>query len=190
MRNKTSEEFKPFAVENIKKYLKAITKSNNYFVLADNYNINICYKTSKYLLPIDKINNRNYTILNNNTSYNKYEVNELIHSLIICSKLKNIKESNMPLHIFIKEVISFSNMCKSMLAYYTNEHYFKSRELYNLPEDTKRKIYNYVKSVIASINTNVGTDSEGNTYNSIILTSAKLFKKYETLSSVNKKFIY
>ena len=31
----------------------------------------------------------------------------------------------------------------------------------------KREIYNYMKSVKKSVKTNVGTDSEGNTYNSI-----------------------
>lgn len=192
----TNDEIKPFAIESIKKHLKAITKSSNYFVSAERYHITICYKTSKYLLPIDKLNNRNYTILNNYTSYNRYEINELIHALILCANLKSEKESNMPLHTFIKEIISFVGMCKSMLAYYTNETYFTSRELYNLPESTKRKVYNYIKSVISDINYNIGTDSEGNSYNSINLTDVvldlniKLFKKYETLNTVNKKLLY
>ena len=164
----TNEELKPFAIASVKKHLKAITKSNNYFVLADKYSISICYKTSKYLLPIDKQNNRNYTVLNRYTSYNKYEVNELIHSLILCEKLKSSKESNMPLHIFIKEVISFVSMCSSMLAYYTDEKYFTSRELYDLPELTKRKIFMYMQAVEKCVNTNIGTDSEGNSYNSIV----------------------
>lgn len=168
----TNEALKPFAIESIKKHLKAITKSNNYFVVADKYNVSICYKTSRYLLPIDKQNNRNYTVLNHYTSYNKYEVNQLIHSLILCKKLKSSKESNMPLHTFIKEVISFVSICSSMLAYYTDEKYFTSRSIYDLPEFIKREIYNYMESVKKSVNTNIGTDSEGNTYNSITYNNA------------------
>lgn len=166
------EELKPFAIASIKKHLKAITKSNNYFVLAGKYDVSICYKTEKYLLPIDKQKNHNYTVLNHYTSYNNHEINELIHSLIVCEKLKNSKESNMPLHIFIKEVISFVSMCSSMLAYYTNEKYFTSRELYDLPELTKRKIYTYMQAVRKCVNTNVGTDSEGNTYNNVVYDNA------------------
>ena len=58
-------------------------------------------------------------------------------------------------------------MCSSMLAYYTDEKYFISRSTYDLPEFIKREIYNYMKSVKNKVNTNVGTDSEGNTYNNI-----------------------
>lgn len=81
--------------------------------------------------------------------------------------VNNTKESNMPLHTFIKEVISFVSICSSMLAYYTDEKYFTSRSIYDLPEFIKREIYNYMESVKKSVNTNIGTDSEGNTYNSI-----------------------
>jgi len=168
----TSEELKPFAIASVKKHLKAITKSSNYFVKVDNYSFCICYKTQKYLLPIDKQYNRDYTVISKYTYFNKYEVNELIHSLILCEKLKNSKENNMPLHIFIKEVISFVSMCSSMLAYYTDEKYFTSRELYDLPELTKRKIFMYMQAVKKQVNTGIGTDSEGNSYNSIIFENA------------------
>lgn len=94
----------------------------------------------------------------------------LLHSLILCNQLKHLKESNMPLHTFISEVISWVDMCISMLAYYRSEKHFTSRELYNLPYNIKEEIYNYIKENIQKVKGGVGTDSEGNTYNSITLT--------------------
>ena len=163
-----NEEFKKTVIANVKKQLKAITQSNSYFINTDNYSFTICFKTNKYLLPIDKQYNRDYTILDSYKYYNSHEVNELLHALIICKQLKAVKESNMPLHIFINEVLKFVGMCTSMLAYYTDEKYFTNRELYNLPESTKKAIYNYMKSVKKQVNSCVGEDSEGNTYNSIV----------------------
>ncbi len=165
----TADDIKTFGFESIKAHLKEITSSTNYFVLKENNTISICFKTSKYLFPIDKQYNRNYTIIKHIYA-TEYEFKMLLHSLILCKQLKHLKENNMPLHTFISEVISWVSMCISMLAYYRSEKHFTSRELYNLPYNIKEEIYNYIKENIQKVKRGVGTDSEGNTYNSVTLT--------------------
>ena len=149
-----TEQDKPFILASLKKHLKAITSSNHYLIRDNNSNFSLIYK-SDYV--------GEYIIKN----FSLYEVNTVIHSLIVAKKFKHLKESNMSLSVFIEEVLSWVSMCSSMLAYYTDEKYFTSRSTYNLPEFIKREIYNYMKSVKNKVNTNVGTDSEGNTYNNI-----------------------
>ena len=139
---KFTEQDKLFILASLKKQLKAITSSNHYLIRDNNSNLSLIYKSDyvgEYLI-------KNFSL---------YEVNTIIHSLIVAKKFKHLKESNMSLSIFIEEVLSWVSMCSSMLAYYTDEKYFTSRSTYDLPELIKREIYNYMKSVKNKVNTNV-----------------------------------
>ena len=98
-----TEQDKPFIVAGLKKHLKAITSSNHYLIRDNNSNFSLIYK-SDYV--------GEYSIKN----FSLYEVNTVIHSLIVAKKFKHLKESNMPLSIFIEEVLSWVSMCSSMLA--------------------------------------------------------------------------
>lgn len=156
----------------VKKYLRQVTSSNNYCVEDEEYRISICFKTKKYLTWLDKDHNRDYTYIAWCNYNHTQSLNELIHTLIVCDKVKSLKEKNMPLNIFIKEVFSWCEMCCSLLAYdSTGEEYFTNRQTYKLPESTKREIYNYMKSVKENVDVNVYEDSEGVTYNSIYFTN-------------------
>ena len=156
----------------VKKHLKQITSSNNYRVEGEEYDISIRFKTKKYLTWLDKNHNRNYTYIAWCNYNHTQSLNELVHTLIACAKVKPFKEKGMPLNVFIKQVFSWCSMCTSLLAYGTSgEKYFTSRETYKLPESIKREIYNYMKSVKENVDVNVYKDSEGVTYNSIYFTN-------------------
>ena len=155
-------------LELVRKHLKQITSSNNYYVKDEKYEFTICFKTEKYLTWLDKKYKRDYTCI----AWCGYEqtqsLNELVHTLIVCAKVKPFKEKSMPLNVFIEEVFSWCSRCTSLLAYGTSgEEYFTSRERYNLPESIKREIYNYMKSVEKQVYIGVAEDSEGVSYNSI-----------------------
>ena len=173
----TQREIETFGLESLKKHLKALTKSKNYFVeLNDYHNISINFITKKYLKPIDIKENRNYTIIDHFASCNKHDYLTLLHSIIACSKVKNLRESNMPLNTFIEEVVSWVGMCESLIAYgYSLEktEYLTNRSPYNLPSNIKTEVFYYIKSVITGIKYGVGEDNEGNSYNSITIKEVK-----------------
>jgi len=152
----------------VRKYLKEITTSNKYYVKDEKYDFAICFKTEKYLTWLDKKYKRDYTYIAWCSYAQTQSLNKLVHTLIACAKVKSLKEKNMPLNVFIEEVFSWCSMCASLLAYgSTGEKYFTSRETYNLPESTKREVYDYMKSVLTEVKYGVGEDSEGCSYNSI-----------------------
>ena len=166
------KETETFGLESLRIHLRAITKSKNYEVTKDEKypDISLNFKTKKYLYPIDVEYGRDYTTLFHFSSYNKNEFKEALYTLVLCKELKALKEANMPLHEFIREVSSWVSMCISLLAYGSKgEQYFQSRRTYNLPENTKREIYNYVKSQVKGVNYGVYEDGEGCSYNSIEL---------------------
>ena len=155
----------------LNKHLKDITTSTNYKVELSSYgNIELRFYTKKYLHPYAILHEQNYIIIEHFYNSNNHDYLELLHSLIVCNKVKQLRESNMPLHTFINEVIMWFGMCTSLIAYgyrLENSNYLINRSTYNLPVNTKQAIYEYAKTVINNIKYSVYTDGEGNSYNSI-----------------------
>jgi hypothetical protein len=157
--------------EQITKLVKEITTSKNYEVISEGSSIEVIFKTTKYLYPIDIKNNRQHTILLHFYKGNQHDFTRACHALKLAKDLKGMKETSMPLHTFIREVHAFFDMSISLVCYGYGKDakYFLERDTYNLPQDIKECIYNYTKSVISNIKYGVYTDNEGCSYNSVEL---------------------
>ena len=156
----------------IKKLLKELTTSKNYEVIeTSGGSIEVICRIKKELYPIDINNDRDYTILIHFYKGSEHDFNEACHVLKLAKELKGMKEFNMPLSQFIREVEKFFGMCTSLICYGygMEDKYFNDRALYNLPRETKEAMYNYTKSIIKNIAYGVHTDNEGCTYNNMEL---------------------
>ena len=159
-------------IRKIKSLLKDVTKSKNYEVIeTSGGSIEVIFHTQKHLLPIDVREKRDYTILMHFYKGSEHDFTEACHVLKVAKELKGMKEFNMPLNQFIREVERFFGMCTSLICYGSGmkAEYFDDRSLYNLPRSTKEAMYNYTKGIVKHIAYGVHTDNEGCTYNSMEL---------------------
>ena len=63
------------------------------------------------------------------------------------------------------------DQCLSHIAYgynFENSRYIKE---INLPYSLKQDVYNYVRNIVVDVNSNVYTDSEGCSYNTVKIAS-------------------
>ena len=157
--------------EQIAKLVKEITTSKNYEVILEGGSIEVIFKTTKYLYPIDIQNNRQHTVLLHFYKGNQHDFTRACHTLKLAKTLKSMKETSMPLHTFIREVHAFFDMSISLVTYGygKNAKYFLERDTYNLPQGIKERIFDYTKSIISNIKHDVYTDDEGCSYNSVEL---------------------
>ena len=156
----------------IKKLLKDITKSKNYEVIeTSGGSTEVICRIKKELHPIDINNGRDYTILMHFYKGSEHDFAETCHVLKVAKELKGMREPNMSLCQFIREVERFFGMCTSLICYGwgMKDEYFNDRTFYNLPRSTKEAMYNYTKGIVKHIAYGVHTDNEGCTYNSMEL---------------------
>lgn len=157
------------AIYTIKYLLEQITKSNNYEIRIENSSVQIVLHTTKYLLPIDKQYNRNYThVISCYIGSRSKEVVKVINTLYYAKKYKGmntgLNNKKLPLHIFIEEINKWLGMCSSMHTYGNKIDYLYSNT-YNLNVKLKEILYNETKSLITNIQY-AGEDSEGLSYKS------------------------
>lgn len=157
------------AIYTIKYLLEQITKSNSYEIRIENNVLQIVLYTTKYLLPIDKQYNREYThVISCYLGSRSKEVVQVINTLYYCKKFEGmntgLNHEGLPLHIFIEEVYRWLGMCSSLHTYGNKIDYLYS-DTYNLNVKLKEILYNETKELITNIQY-AGEDSEGLSYNS------------------------
>ena len=160
-----------FTIYTIKYLLEEITKSNNYEILVEDNRIRIVLHTTKFLLPVDKQYNNNYThVIGCDLRDSGRKLSQVINTLHYVKKFKGmntgLNNEGLPLHIFIKEVNAWISMCSSMHTYNSNlsERYLYS-DTYNLNVKLKEILYKETENLITNIQS-AGTDDEGLSYNS------------------------
>lgn len=160
-----------FTIYTIKHLLEEITKSNNYEIQVEDSRIRIVLYTTKFLLPIDKQYNRNYThIMGCDLRDSGRKLSQVINTLFFAKKFEGmntgLNNEGLPLHIFIEEVNKWLGMCSSMHTYNSSldERYLKSNT-YNLNVKLKEILYKETENLITNIQS-AGTDDEGLSYNS------------------------
>ena len=155
----------------IKYLLEAITTSNSYEIRVERNSLQIVLHTTKYLLPIDKQYNRDYThVACCDLRDTKDKLPQVINTLYYVKKFEGmntgLNNEGLPLHIFIKEVNKWLGMCSSMHTYNSSlsERYLKS-DTYDLNIKLKELLYNETENLVTNIQY-AGEDSEGLSYKS------------------------
>ena len=165
----TNENIK--TIYTIKYLLEQITKSNNYEIRIENKSLYIILHTVKYLLPIDKQYNREYTYVIKCYLNSEHEVTEVINALYYAKKYEGMNtgldNKGLPTHIFIEEVKAWLGMCDSLHTYGNRIDYLYS-DTYNLNVKLKEILYNETKELVTNIQY-AGEDNEGLSYNSSIM---------------------
>lgn len=163
-----------FTIYTIKYLLEEITKSNNYEIQVEDNKVRIVLHTTKFLLPIDKQYNRNYThIINCDLRDSGRELSKIINTLHYAKKFEGmntgLNNEELPLHIFIKEVNKWLGMCISLHTYGDDlsERELKS-DTYKLNVKLKEILYKESKNLITDIEY-AGEDSEGLSYKSSVM---------------------
>ena len=163
----TEENIK--TIYTIKYLLEQITKSNNYEIRVENNRLQIVLHTTKYLLPIDKQYNREYThVLSCNINDNGGKLSQVINTLYYAKKYEGmntgLNHEGLPTHIFIEEVNKWLSMCSSLHTYGNKIDYLYS-DTYNLNVKLKEILYNETKELVTDVQY-AGEDSEGLSYRS------------------------
>ena len=160
-----------FTIFTIKHLLEEITKSNNYEIQVEDSRVRIVLHTTKFLLPIDKQYNRDYThVACCDLRDTKDKLPQVINTLFFAKKFEGmntgLNHEGLPLHIFIKEVNKWLGMCSSMHTYNSSldERYLKS-DTYDLNIKLKELLYNETENLVTNIKY-AGEDSEGLSYKS------------------------
>lgn len=152
----------------IKYLLEQITKSNSYEIRIENNSLQIVLHTTKYLLPIDKEYNREYTHVMSCYLKSKNEVAKVINTLYYCKKYEGmntgLNHEGLPTHVFIEEINKWLGMCSSLHTYGNKINYLYS-DTYNLNVKLKELLYNETESLITNIYY-AGEDNEGLYYKS------------------------
>lgn len=163
----TEENIK--TIYTIKYLLEQITKSNNYEIRIENSRLQIVLHTTKYLLPIDKQYNREYThVMSCDLRDSGRKLSQVINALYYAKKYEGMNTGlnykGLPLHIFMEEVNKWLGMCSSLHTYGNRIGYLYS-DTYNLNVKLKEILYNETKSLITNVQY-AGEDSEGLSYRS------------------------
>lgn len=162
----TEENIK--TIYTIKYLLEQITKSNSYEIRIENKSLYIALHTVKYLLPIDKQYNREYTHVMCCYLGSENEVAKVINALYYAKKYEGmntgLNNEGLPTHIFIEEINKWLGMCSSLHTYGNSIDYLYSNT-YNLNVKLKELLYNNTESLITNIQY-AGEDNEGLSYNS------------------------
>lgn len=168
----TEENIK--TIYTIKYLLEQITKSNNYEIQVENNRVKIVLHTTKYLLPIDKQYNREYTHVMCCYLKSNNEVAKVINTLYYCKKYEGmntgLNNKGLPTHIFIEEINKWLSMCSSLHTYGNRIDYLYS-DTYNLNVKLKEILYKESENLIANIQY-AGEDNEGLSYNSSTMSLA------------------
>ena len=96
------------------------------------------------------------------------DINSFAHKLICMAKYRKL--TTISTKDYIDRMNYLFEQCTSHITYGYNFEGSSYIEDINLPYDLKKDVYNYVKTSMAFITSNVYTDSEGCTYNSFELT--------------------
>lgn len=157
------------AIYTIKYLLEQITKSNNYEIRIENNILQIVLYTTKYLLPIDKQYDREYTyIMGCDLRDNGGKLSQAINTLYFAKKYEGmntgLNSEGLPLHIFIEEIYRWLGMCSSLHTYGNKIDYLYS-DTYNLNVKLKEILYNETKELVTNIQY-AGEDNEGLSYKS------------------------
>ena len=162
----TEENIK--TIYTIKYLLEQITKSSSYEIRIENKSLYIVLHTVKYLLPIDKEYNREYTHVICCYLGSKNEVTKVINTLYYAKKYEGmntgLNNKGLPTHIFIEEINKWLGMCSSLHTYGNRVDYLYS-DTYNLNVKLKEILYNETESLVTDIEY-AGEDSEGLSYKS------------------------
>lgn len=161
----TEENIK--TIYTIKYLLEQITKSNNYEIRIENKRLQIVLHTTKYLLPIDKQYNREYThVISCDLRDSGRKLSEVINTLYYCKKYEGmntgLNNEGLPTHIFIEEINKWLGMCSSLHTYGNKIDYLYS-DTYNLNVKLKEILYNETESLVTNIQY-AGEDNEGLSY--------------------------
>lgn len=160
-------------ITTIKYLLEEVTKSNNYEIQIENKRVRIVLHTTKFLLPIDKQYNRNYTNVINCHLESRNEVAKVINSLCYAKKYEGmntgLNNEGLPTHIFIEEISKWLGMCSSLHTYgdSLSERYLKS-DTYNLNVKLKEILYKESENLITDVEY-AGEDNEGLSYRSSVM---------------------
>ena len=144
----------------LNRLLKQLTSSKNYEIVKD-YGYRLYYTGKNIPCGCKKVGREQIVYANN--------ANELARKLICMIKFRH--QTSIITKEYIDRMNYLFDQCLSHIAYgynFENSRYIKE---INLPYSLKQDVYNYVKSIIVDVNSNVYTDSEGCSYNSIKVAS-------------------
>ena len=144
----------------LNRLLKRLTTSKNYEIVED-YGYRLYYKGKNIPCGCKKVGKEQIVYANN--------ANEFERKLLCMIKFKH--QTTVNLKGYIDRMDYLFDQCLSHIAYgynFENSRYIKE---INLPYSLKQDVYNYVKNIVVDINSNVYTDSEGCSYNSIKVAS-------------------
>ena len=144
----------------LNRLLKQLTTSKNYEIVED-YGYRLYYKGKNIPCGCKKVGKEQIVYANN--------VNELARKLICMIKFRH--QTTITTKEYIDRMDYLFDQCLSHIGYgynFENSRYIKE---INLPYSLKQDVYKYVKSIIVNINSNVYTDSEGCSYNTVKVAS-------------------
>ena len=144
----------------LNRLLKQLTKSKNYEIVED-CGYRLYYKGKNIPCGCKSVGREQIVYANH--------ADEFARKLLCMIKFRH--QTSITTKEYIDRMNYLFDQCLSHIAYgynFENSRYIKE---INLPYSLKQDVYNYVKSIIVDVDSNVYTDSEGCSYNSIKVAS-------------------